>query len=1031
MVSVLGVCTLVHPGREPRELSPSQRRLLARLALEPGTTVSPDALVVAVWGDEPPRTARAALLNQISRVRAHLEALGASGSLPSIANGYELRLTTDASQLEDAVSVAEVELRAGHAGAAFEAADGALRRWRGVPFEDLEHLDEAAAARRRLAELRLSAENLRLRAALDDGRWDWAVPEAERLVAAAPFDERRWSTLAEALELAGRRGDALAVFERARRSLREGLGLEPGPMLLAAERATLEIPERPAVEHAPLVFGLDAVLASVAHDVEQGCHVVLTGEEGAGASRLLDALTRRLRSAGRRVAHVRCRTHPDRAGAVLVDLLDELGWSLDALSGPVDGFLAAVRRGSAHDGVVLLVDDVHLAGPTSLAVLAETSAIEGVTLAVTSRGVDPLPWTAIVHRIPPLDRSAVAVLAADRLGVRRSEDDPIVGWLAELCGGNPHLLECILDDAHVADRWRDGGRGERPARTGATVVAGVVRRRLEAQGALAREAVEVAAACGPDVPRRLLDDLAPKQGVDDAFRAGLLVESGDGSVGFRHGAVRQVVLSDLPPGRLAELRHAGGIILESGGAPAARVASLLEAAAELDLDRAIDAAKRAAADATARGAHRDAAAWYGRAIAIAAPAGSARRHDRIELSIARGDALRLAGDPAHVEVLLEAAEEARLLGAPELLAQAAFALLQLGSTTESGAPHQAAVDLAERAMDAARDDQQRAVVAAAASLACSLAGDAERCRTLFLDAEGWAIDPTVRRQVLPFAYLGLGLPGDLDRREVLTDELLHLGRSCADPVATFEGLHLAFSVALQRADGPRARAALGEMDELVEVVGDVGRRWALLYQHAAIAHLDDDLERCEALATEAMALFGRVAASRAFAAYGSQLLVVRLAQGRLVELQPVVADLCREQPGVPAWHAALSAALVPSDPERALHHADEALRHVQEDFTWLAAHVIGARAAAALGHPPTVEEYLRRLAPWEGLVCWQGTCSYGPVATPLALLCRSLGDAAGERRYGALAAGLSHRLEAPVFLRELLELGVDGAREVP
>ena len=80
---------------------------------------------------------------------------------------------------------------------------------------------------------------------------------------------------------------------------------------------------------------------------------------------------------------------------------------------------------------------------------------------------------------------------------------------------------------------------------------------------------------------------------------------------------------------------------------------------------------------------------------------------------------------------------------------------------------------------------------------------------------------------------------------------------------------------------------------------------------------------------------------------------------------------------------------------------------------------MAARAAAVGGASRDVlDELDARLAPHADLVCWQGTCSYGPVAVPLALLAAAREDA----RAAALATrarALCAALDAPVFAREL------------
>jgi hypothetical protein len=212
--------------------------------------------------------------------------------------------------------------------------------------------------------------------------------------------------------------------------------------------------------------------------------------------------------------------------------------------------------------------------------------------------------------------------------------------------------------------------------------------------------------------------------------------------------------------------------------------------------------------------------------------------------------------------------------------------------------------------------------------------------------------------------------------------------------------------------------------ELVDQVGDIGRRWSALYASAALAHLEGDLSTAEQLNEDAYATFAPVSASRAFAAYGGQLFVLRMAQGRVAELVESLEDLARDQPGVPAWRAAASLALIDSDPARAAWSAELAVDADRADFFWLASRLIAGRTAALIGDLTLAAAYLDQLAPWTGQSCWQGTCSYGPVDTTLALLHRTLGNRVAAQHHATLARDLARRLDAPVFQRDLETLGL-------
>jgi len=1030
-VEALGTCRVRHrsPSGEVAELplSEIQRRIMTRLAVGAPDVVPVEQLVEAVWGGEPPPSARPALQNQISRLRTRI----AADAVVTAGSGYRLGVATDLATVGAELVTADAALRAGDHLGAHATAETALARWRGPALEDLIDIESMEGERRRLDEVHHSLENLRLDAALGLRHTAWAVPEAERLVAAAPHDERRWVLLMQALDLAGRRGDALGAYERARRSLAAQLGLEPGPLLRAAEAAVLGSGSADLSVGPVALVGRTELVEQALVSAEAGGSLVLVGESGIGKTRALEEIARRLRRSGAVVARSSCSLHPDTAVSILGELADELGVEVDPALPPIAGFVAAVATAAAPGAlVVLAVDDLDRAGPTSAAALHAAAARDGVALVATATDVDLLPADVDLGSmltVPPLQPDEVAALAAALLGdveIDLAERNP---WLATMSGGNPMLLEYLLADPS----WVSGSVD--PAALPAVLQADLppsralrelVRRRVERLGGTTRTALEVAAVCGPRVPRELLTELVPAQGVAGAVGASLLYEDdeeGRPVISFRHGAVRRILYDDLSPGRRMEVHHRAASLLAAGGAAAPSIAVHALAAVEVDPVSAAEAAIAAARAANDEGAHVDAAQWYLGAVA-AAELAAGGQHLRVVALVGRGDSLRKAGASDQEQALFVAAEAAFEYGDPTLIGEAAFAVLQLGATTESGSLHGRAIELADRALVAVSDPDQRALIAAAASLTHSMTGASELCRELFLQAEDSARSSPTRRHVLPFAYLAIGHPDDLELRESLSAELLTLALDSDDPVALFEALQLSFSNALQRADGAEVRRVVAELACIVDRVGDVGRRWALAYQQAAVAHLDGDLELAEQRSEEALAVFVGVSPSRAFAAYGAQILAIRLAQGRIVELEESLQGLVDDQPGVPAWHAALALSLAATEPERARRHATVALEGVAPDFTWLAAHVFGGRAAALVGDDALVERYRERLLPYSGLVCWQGTCGYGPVDTVLALLSRATGDLDAARVHLRAATDQVTALAAPVFRAELDEL---------
>jgi DNA-binding CsgD family transcriptional regulator len=146
------------------------------------------------------------------------------------------RMSVDAWELERLVDAGRARLDACDPVGAERALARALTLWRGPPLADLTTPD-AVALRARIRELRGWAATGLAEARLQAGRPADAVADLEALVREEPLHERRWWLLMLALYRSGRRAEALATFSRARRSLIDAAGIEPGPDLRMLEDA--------------------------------------------------------------------------------------------------------------------------------------------------------------------------------------------------------------------------------------------------------------------------------------------------------------------------------------------------------------------------------------------------------------------------------------------------------------------------------------------------------------------------------------------------------------------------------------------------------------------------------------------------------------------------------------------------------------------------------------------------------------------------------------------------------------------------
>jgi predicted ATPase/DNA-binding SARP family transcriptional activator len=283
-------------GDRPASGGPKQRALLALLALHANELVPGDRLVEDLWGDAAPQTARHAVQVYASRLRKELVAIGAR--LEADAGGYRLSIdpaALDARAFERLAADGRRALQAGERTEAAATLRRALALWRGPALADVRYEPFAQADIARLEELRLAATEDRIDADLGLGRHAELVAELEGLVAAEPLRERLRGQLMLGLYRAGRQADALAAYRDGARTLRDELGLEPGPELRRLEAAILrqdpELEPAQARSHLPApvtpLVGRRAEIDAVLAMLRGGARLVtLTGPGGIGKTRL-------------------------------------------------------------------------------------------------------------------------------------------------------------------------------------------------------------------------------------------------------------------------------------------------------------------------------------------------------------------------------------------------------------------------------------------------------------------------------------------------------------------------------------------------------------------------------------------------------------------------------------------------------------------------------------------------------------------------------------------------------------------------
>ncbi|MFI1483018.1 BTAD domain-containing putative transcriptional regulator [Streptomyces sp. NPDC020747] len=231
--------------------SPQQRALLAALLLREGRTATAGELIDALWGEESPSQALAAVRTYASRLRKVLD----PDVLVSESGGYAIRSlgdgALDLALAQELATDAEKAKNSGDLCHARALLNKTLSLWDGEPLASVPG-PYAETQRARLEEWRLQLLESRLDMDLEQGCHAEAVSELTALTAAHPLRERLRELLMLALYRSGRQAEALAVYADTRRLLADELGVDPRPGLRELQQRILQADPNLAEPSAPV-----------------------------------------------------------------------------------------------------------------------------------------------------------------------------------------------------------------------------------------------------------------------------------------------------------------------------------------------------------------------------------------------------------------------------------------------------------------------------------------------------------------------------------------------------------------------------------------------------------------------------------------------------------------------------------------------------------------------------------------------------------------------------------------------------------
>jgi hypothetical protein len=510
---------------------------------------------------------------------------------------------------------------------------------------------------------------------------------------------------------------------------------------------------------------------------------------------------------------------------------------------------------------------------------------------------------------------------------------------------------------------------------------------------------------------------------------------------FAHDLFREVLEDGLDAGERARLHLRVAAALEAeraagGAVPPARLASHFAQAGSAGEDGAVRWAALAAAEATRRLAHEEAARAWARALEVLDGSATADPGRRAALLLELAAARRRAGDlPGSRRACLQAAELARAAGDARGLALAALGLHAVGTRSWPTVAHELVPVLEEAAAGLDdRDPPLRARVLAALARELAWNGlDVERAAALAAEAAATA-ERTGDRTTLAAALLARHnagwAPENAAERLATASRIVELAGG-EDPELLAEARLLAAADLLELAD-PRFRTELAAFLRLAADLGQPRLRYAALTRRAMEALLAGRTGEAERLVAEAAALGREIGEPDADDVEFAQLWELRGLQGSRGELLERSRGLFPD--GSPEARYYLATALLEQGDRAAAGTAAAPLLEatvppaIPAGRTWLTAMTFAAELAAALGAEAACRWLYDTLAPHAGgaVVIGAGIVFRGTVDHHLGVLAAALGEpAASIHLERALAAHerLGARAWAGPSRQELERLG--------
>jgi serine/threonine protein kinase len=606
-----------------------------------------------------------------------------------------------------------------------------------------------------------------------------------------------------------------------------------------------------------------------------------------------------------------------------------------------DALLRLLEIAAERSGLVVVLDDLHFADEASLLALSYISravADKRILIVGTQRDLEleesrreAAPFSELVRPTLGIVLKGLAAPDVRRMIESRRElpaPDALVARIHELTGGNPLFVSELLSLIE-AER---GGLDDSAVAAGALPLPAGVRDAITARLAMlsetGREVLGVASVIGQQFRAGTLATAAGIPAVDllelldEAVRLRLVrptTQYADG-YGFHHGLIQATLYDAIGRGHRLALHDAVARAMEQDPAVAsgeglAEIAHhYLEAAPAHDPQRAIEYARRAGDRAMATFAYDQAVGMYRGALGVT----GLTEGRRAELLQSLGEAQMRVGDTeAARQTLLRAADAARVADDPVAFAHAALSCAIWGLT--NGTDEQM-VGLAQEAVARLeRVDEPGLMARVEGFLAAAIywSDQVERRERLAEDALRLARAEEERRHdresaqtlgyVLGRYILARWCPQSAWRDVGISDEAVELAQRMSDTELELLVRNWRITVLMELG---RFAAVDREIARVEQMAGDLRQPRAMVFlplHYALRAGTMGRFDEAESFNSQSAEIGRELRGSTSDLAGSAQLLMLRLLQGRLPELEQPLRGLAASRPEMVGYACALAA----------------------------------------------------------------------------------------------------------------------------